>query len=90
MNLAIEMIEKKLSQNLNSIMKKYPKFLTQKKKKNKTKQNKTKTELSKERLTQKFGQMDSLVSNFMFEQILLLIKEYRLHGIKHQTKAITK
>ena len=79
MNSIIEMVENKIKPKPQFINEKISKFF-----------NLKKTELSIDRLTQEFGQMDSLVSNFMFEQILLLIKEYRLHGIKHQTKAITK
>ena len=59
MNSIIEMVEKKIKPKPQFINEKISKFLNFKKKK--------KTELSKDRITQKFGRMDSLVSNFMLD-----------------------
>ena len=60
MNSIIEMVENKIKPKPQFINEKISKFLNLKKKKKKPK-------LSKDRLTQKFGRMDSLVSNFMFD-----------------------
>ena len=53
------MVENKIKPKPQFINEKISKFLNLKKKK--------KMKLSKDRLTQKFGRMDSLVSNFMFD-----------------------
>ena len=58
MNSIIEMVENKIKPKPQFINEKISKILNFKKKK---------TELSKDRLTYKFGRMDSLVSNFMFD-----------------------
>ena len=57
MNSIIETVENKIKPKPQFINEKISKFLNLKKK----------MELSKDRLTQKFGRMDSLVSNFMFD-----------------------
>ena len=56
MNSIIETVENKIKPKPQFINEKISKFFSLKK-----------MELSKDRLTQKFGWMDSLVSNFMFD-----------------------
>ena len=58
MNSIIETVKNKIKPKLQFINEKISKFLSLKKKK---------TELNKDRLIQKFGWMDSFVSNFMFD-----------------------
>ena len=60
MNSIIETVENKIKPKPQFINEKISKFL-------KLKKIKKKKELGKDRLTQKFGQMDSLISNFMFD-----------------------
>ena len=60
MNSIIEMVKNKIKPKPQFINEKISKSLNLKKKKKKKK-------LSKDRLTYKFGWMDSLVSNFMFD-----------------------
>ena len=65
MNSIIETVENKIKPKPQFINEKIFKFLNLKKKKEKRKR-----ELSKDRLKQKFGWMDSLISNFMIDSKL--------------------